>query len=57
MGHGMCATMAPEVFQVNDETGCNEMGIFQVPDDQGAAVQRGVSACPEQAITVLSGAA
>jgi ferredoxin len=54
MGHGMCAALVSELFQVNDESGFNEMGEFEISSEQEAAALRGVSACPERAITVLN---
>lgn len=54
MGHGMCTALAPAVYQVNEESGFNEMGEFEVADDQHAEARRGVTACPEHAIAVLS---
>lgn len=53
MGHGMCNALAPEVFQVDPESGFNEMGEFEVPDEQRAIVERGVSGCPERAISII----
>lgn len=52
-GHGMCNALVPEVFQVDAESGMNEMGEFEISDDRRAAIQRGVSACPERAISIL----
>jgi ferredoxin len=53
MGHGMCAALAPEVYRVNEDSGFNEMGEFEEPPERREPVLRGVSACPERAITVL----
>jgi ferredoxin len=53
MGHGMCTALVPDVYQINEESGYNEMGDFERPDDDRAEVLRGVSACPEGAISVL----
>ncbi|MEU4475948.1 ferredoxin [Micromonospora sp. NPDC023888] len=52
-GHGMCAALAPEVYRVNEESGFNQMGEFEAPDDAHVAVERGAAACPEQAIALL----
>lgn len=53
-GHGMCAAMAPDIYQVDDESGFNVMGEFVVPDTHLDAVERGAEACPERAIAVLA---
>ncbi|WP_150256176.1 ferredoxin [Nocardiopsis deserti] len=53
MAHGLCMALASEVFEVNDESGYNEMGEFEVGAEQRAHVLRGVSGCPEKAISVL----
>jgi ferredoxin len=53
MGHGMCKALVPEVFEVDAESGFNEMGEFEVPNGQRAAVERGVSGCPERAISII----
>jgi ferredoxin len=57
MGHGMCTTFAPGVFHVNDDSGYNEMGEFEISPEQLPAAQRGAAACPEQAISLLDDAA
>lgn len=56
MGHGMCTAMVPNVYQINEESGFNEMGDFEHPDEDQAEVLRGVSACPEGAISVFDDA-
>jgi ferredoxin len=53
MGHGMCEALASEVYAVNGDTGYNEMGEFEVGDDLRPALLRGLTACPEQAISIL----
>jgi ferredoxin len=55
MGHGMCQALVPEVFTVNADSGINEMGRFDVDDSLSAAVRRGITGCPERAITTLEG--
>ncbi|MFB6217491.1 MAG: ferredoxin [Candidatus Aenigmatarchaeota archaeon] len=47
-GYGVCATLAPNVFELNDE------GIAEVVDPQGDdenEIQKAIDACPEQAIS------
>ncbi len=53
MGHGMCYALAPEVFSINEDTGFNEMGEFEITEEQRDGAARGVSACPEHAIALL----
>lgn len=53
MGHGMCNALVPEVFEIDPESGFNEMDEFEVPDAQRAAVERGVAGCPERAISIV----
>ena len=57
MGHGMCQALAPEVYEINEISGVNEMGDFEADPGLEAAVARGAAACPERAIAILSGAA
>jgi ferredoxin len=52
MAHGMCHALAPEVFEVNEDSGYNEMGAFDAPAHLRDAVLRGFSACPERAISI-----
>lgn len=54
MGHGMCHALAGEVYQINEDTGYNEMGVFEVSPQHRVVVTRGISACPEQAISIIS---
>ncbi|AGL15953.1 ferredoxin [Actinoplanes sp. N902-109] len=53
MGHGMCQALAPDVYEINETSGVNEMGDFEVAPGQEAAATRGAAACPERAIAVL----
>jgi ferredoxin len=57
MGHGMCAALVPGVFRVDQESGMNQMGEFEVGDDRAAEARRGAAACPERAIAVTAAAA
>ena len=51
-GHAMCASQAPEVYEL-DDTGYNSMGEFTVAEGQEEAARLGASWCPEGAITVI----
>lgn len=49
-GHGLCALLAPEVFEVGDD----DVAVWEPrpPEASRGAVQAAVSACPRQAITL-----
>ena len=52
-GHGRCWTLAPEVFEADDDGYCSTE-VFEVDSGDEAAVAaalRGVKSCPERAIT------
>lgn len=51
-GHGRCWTLAPEVFEADDDGYC-ATGEAEVGDDRSAAALRGVKSCPEHAITAV----
>ena len=51
-GHALCATQAPEVYQL-DDSGYNAMGEFEVKPGQEEAARNGAAWCPEEAITVI----
>ena len=50
-GHGMCLTLCPDVFVMNDD-GYAEVGLPEVPAGSAAGVREAVENCPEKAITV-----
>jgi ferredoxin len=53
-GHGRCWTLAPEVFEADDDGYCatTSVEIDEAADpDRAAAALKGVRSCPEQAIT------
>lgn len=50
-GHGVCLTIAPEVFTLTDD-GYAEAISDEVPTDSEGAVRDAVSNCPERAITL-----
>jgi ferredoxin len=49
-GHGRCAILAPEVFDV-DDLGKAKVIANPVPEEARAAVAEAVFSCPEGAIT------
>lgn len=50
-GHGVCLTIAPEVFTLTDD-GYAEAIADEVPTDSEGAVRDAVSNCTERAITL-----
>ena len=53
MAHGMCAALVSDIYVVNEESGFNEMGEFELSPELREQALRGVSGCPERAISVL----
>jgi len=53
-GFALCHAMAPEVYEIDEETGFNGMGEFEVPERLRGPAARGAAACPERAITLLA---
>lgn len=53
-GHGRCYSLAPDVFEPDDE-GYSEPRdtMIDVPEGQEEATRHGAHACPEAAITVF----
>ena len=53
-GHGRCYTLAPEVYECDDDGYCAG-DDREVPVALEAAARRGAAGCPERAITVTEG--
>ncbi|MCU4183229.1 ferredoxin [Acidiferrimicrobium sp. IK] len=51
-GHGRCYSLAPEVFEADDEGYGAVIGGGDVPEALADKVELGRASCPEQAITV-----
>jgi ferredoxin len=53
-GHGMCFKVSPDAFG-SDADGFNKDAgnVVEVGDELEVAVERGASACPEQAIVLI----
>jgi ferredoxin len=51
-GHGRCYSLAPEVFEADDE-GFSVVKQAVVDGDLLPAARRGADACPERAITLI----
>ena len=49
-GHGMCTTLCPEVFVINDD-GYAEVVVPEVPPEFEASAREAIECCPEQAIS------
>ncbi|HEX4017489.1 MAG TPA: ferredoxin [Frankiaceae bacterium] len=49
-GHGVCTTICPEVFVLNDD-GYSEVQSHEVPAGLEDAVRRAAASCPEHAIS------
>lgn len=54
-GHGMCARLSPDVFEVDDEGFVNVL-VDPVPDALTTDAEDGAHACPVAALTVTTDA-
>lgn len=52
MGHGMCYSLAPNVFADDDEGYGQVIGDGDVPPDQLDGARTGAANCPESAISL-----
>ncbi|HET9874884.1 MAG TPA: ferredoxin [Mycobacterium sp.] len=48
-GHGICTTICPEVFEINED-GYSEVTVPEIPPEFEGAVRDAIKQCPEQAI-------
>jgi ferredoxin len=55
-GHGVCCTICPEVFELNND-GYAEVLVSEVPSDLAAEVRSAAANCPERAISLSRPAA
>ena len=53
-GHGRCWSMAPEVYEADDDGYCATRSL-DVPPELERAARVGAMNCPEHAITVIEG--
>ena len=51
-GHARCASVAPQVFTLDDD-GYIGFSEKPVPSELAALARRGVRACPERALTLI----
>ena len=49
-GHGVCTTLCPEVFELNDD-GYAEVQVPEVPAGREESARQAIADCPEQAIS------
>lgn len=52
MGHGMCYSLAPNVFEDDDQGYGHVIGNGEVPPARAEAARNGAANCPEGAISV-----
>jgi ferredoxin len=50
-GHGRCALLAPDIFDV-DDTGHSVLLLDPIPPDRLADTEEAISTCPEQALSL-----
>lgn len=50
-GHGICTTICPEVFAINED-GYSDVIVPEIPEQLQDAVRDAVKQCPEQAIEI-----
>lgn len=53
-GHGRCYTLAPEVFEADEDGYCATRSL-EVPPELEQAARLGVRNCPERAISLIEG--
>ncbi|MCF6388216.1 ferredoxin [Mycobacterium sp. MBM] len=52
-GHGMCLTLCPQVFELNDD-GWAVADPSEIPTDVEGAVRDAIANCPEHAIVEVT---
>lgn len=52
-GHGRCYTLAPELYEADDDGYCATL-VFEVPGGLEEQARKGVTNCPERAISVVA---
>ena len=50
-GHGRCALLAPDVFDV-DDSGHSVLLVDEIPAGRLADVEEAISTCPERALSL-----
>jgi ferredoxin len=51
-GHGQCFRVAPDLFDLDEQTGLSHVLADPVPPDRQAAAQTAKISCPERAISI-----
>lgn len=51
-GHGVCASVCPEVFEINDD-GYADVIVPEVPPEFHVAAKEAIDCCPESAISEI----
>jgi ferredoxin len=51
-GHARCASVAPDMFVLN-EVGYLDTPLIVVPEGQEALAKRGARACPERCVSIV----
>lgn len=54
VGHARCYALAPEWFDLDDETGISSAKVGDVPLRLEASVLAATNGCPERAIEIIS---
>ena len=52
-GHGRCWSLAPEVYEADDDGYC-ATGVLEVPVELEEQARRAAASCPERAIAVFA---
>jgi ferredoxin len=51
-GHGICATLTPDVFTLDESTRRSQVTVETVPEHLHDAVRHAARSCPEGAIII-----
>ena len=51
-GHALCYSVAPDVYDLDDEGHC-VLADEEIPAERERAAEEGAAACPERAITLV----
>ena len=52
VGHGRCYSLAPQVFDADDDGYCVVLAGDDIPSELSELARRGVTNCPEQALSI-----
>ena len=51
-GHGRCYSLAPDVFEADDDGYCAR-SPGEIPPELETSARHGAGSCPEQALTII----